>query len=162
MPASLIAEMIRSWSANRLWPIVDITTSTCLIVLTRLSWLKRSPYKLKLGRKKRCLEWESRVKKRFISNDLPTRTWLPRCWNGWWAQTWLGLKEWNLEQEHGLGSQPWHLLPQWTCLYNRCLQWLGSCFWLPFFLKRELAKKPNLLEFEWIIQIYIMVATLLL
>lgn len=42
-PASLMAEMILSWSANCKYPTVEITTSTCFIASTKLLWSNRSP-----------------------------------------------------------------------------------------------------------------------
>ena len=42
-PASLMAAMILTWSENCARPTVEMTTSTCLIAFTKLSWSCRSP-----------------------------------------------------------------------------------------------------------------------
>lgn len=42
-PASLMAAMILVWSGSCIAPTVDITTSTCLVAFTRLSWSYKSP-----------------------------------------------------------------------------------------------------------------------
>ena len=50
-PASLMAAMIFTWSANCMNPTVDITTSTCFIAFTKLSWSYKSP----------CSQWFTHV-----------------------------------------------------------------------------------------------------
>jgi len=43
LPASLMAAMILTWSASCRWPTVDMTTSTCFMAFTKVSWSYRSP-----------------------------------------------------------------------------------------------------------------------